>query len=97
MPTALRKLIVTGSTADGSHSLIATMYEPAEHIDKVQAYLLSNGYKVDNPEPETDATPETGHPGDVELHSHYQAHADYLEAIGVTDLAAHVESLKGNN
>lgn len=94
--TPLRKLVVTGKTPDGSHSLIATMYEPAEHIEKVEAYLLANGYDVEHVEPGVDAVPPTGHPGTVELHSTYHAHHEYLKAIhGDTfDLSTHVANLR---
>lgn len=95
-PTPLRKLIITGKTDDGSHGLVATTYAPAAELDKVYAYLITHGYDVQNPEPETDAIPPSGHPGQVELRVEYVAHHDYLKAIHGDgfDLKAHVAHLK---
>lgn len=96
-PVQLRKLIVTGKSADGSHSIVATMFEPADHIDLVHAYLLHAGYSVENPNPDVHVAPESGEvagTADSILHPAYAAHKAYLDAIGVTDIAAHVAALK---
>jgi hypothetical protein len=96
-PTSMRHLVVRGK-ADNGWGLEAHMYVPAVHVALVTAQHLANGYEVENPEPDTHAV----HPAlgelylspDALLHADTHAHAAELKAAGITDLAAHVASLK---